>query len=98
MTFSMRVAIRRSLLARRGELRPGLDPELAVDLLFGLHRAELFVAFTVECGWTVERFKAWQFVTLTRALLPAADADATCVPGAASVADLSFSADVATFR
>ena len=86
------------VFARRHELRPGLDPALALDLLFGLHRAEVYVAFTVECGWTVERFKAWQFVTLARALLPADDADEACVPGAASVSDLSFASEVALFR
>jgi AcrR family transcriptional regulator len=84
--------------ARRGELRARLDPQLAVDVLFGLHRAEVFVAFTAECGWPIERFKAWQFVTLARALLPAADADAACAPGSAAVADLSFALDVASFR
>lgn len=84
--------------ARRQELRPGLDPALALDLLFGIHRAEVFVAFTVECGWTVERFKAWQFVTLARALLPADDAAEACVPGAASVSDLSFASEVGLFR
>ncbi|MEA2605805.1 MAG: hypothetical protein QOI00_562 [Chloroflexota bacterium] len=83
--------------ARRRELRAGLDPELALDLLFGLHRAEVFVAFTAECGWPIERFKAWQFVTLARALLPAADADAACAPGSAAAADLSFAPDVASF-
>lgn len=84
--------------ARRGELRAGLDPDLALDIVFGLHRAEVFVAFTVECGWPDERFKAWQFATLARALLPAADADAACAPGSASVADLSFAPEVALFR
>src|SRR4029079_10805308 len=72
------------VFARRGELRAGLEPELALDLLFGLHRAEVFVAFTVECGWSIERFKAWQFVTLARALPPAGDADAAAVPGSDS--------------
>ena len=86
------------VFARRHELRPGLDPELALDLLFGLHRAEVYVAFTVECGWTVERFKAWQFVTLARALLPADDADEAGVPGTASVSDLSFASEVGRFR
>ena len=86
------------VFARRGELRAGLDPALALDLLFGLHRAEVFVAFTVECGWTIERYKAWQFVTLARAILPADDADAACEPGSVTVADLSFAPDVATFR
>ena len=84
--------------ALRGELRPGLDPGLALDLLFGLHRAEVFVAFTTECGWPIERFKAWQFVTLARALLPAADADAAFAPGSASLANLSFAPDIAIFR
>ena len=82
---------------RRGELRAGLGPALALDLLFGLHRAEIFVAFTVECGWPVERYKAWQFVTLARALLPPADADAACAPGAAAVVDLSFAPKLALF-
>ena len=84
--------------ARRRELRAGLDPELAVGLLFGLHRAEVFVAFTVECGWPIERFKAWQFVTLARALLPATDADAACALGSVVVADLSFARDIGSFR
>lgn len=86
------------VFARRGELRAGLDPEVALDLLFGLHRAEVFVAFTVECGWSIERFKAWQFVTLARGLLHAADADAACGPGSGAVRDLSFAADVALFH
>jgi len=86
------------VFARHGELRTGLDPALALDLLFGLHRAEVYVAFTVECGWTVERFKAWQFVTLARALLPADVADEASVPGAASLSDLSFASEVALFR
>jgi AcrR family transcriptional regulator len=84
--------------ARRRELRAGLDPELALDVLFGLHRAEVFVAFTAECGWPIERFKAWQFVTLARALLPAADVDAALAPRSAAVADLSFAREVAGFR
>ncbi len=85
-------------VAQRGELRAGLDSDLALDILFGLHRAEVFVAFTTECGWPIERFKAWQFVTLARALLPAGDADAACASGSDAVADLSFAADIASFR
>ena len=86
------------VFARRGDLRPGLDPAPALDLLFAFHRAEVFVAFTIECGWSIERFKAWQFVTLARAILPAADADAACALGSASVADLTFAPEVALFR
>ena len=53
------VARRRAGMARvievfdtRGELRDGLDRSLALDLMFGINRAETFLAFTVECGWT----------------------------------------------
>ncbi len=60
------------VFAVRGELRDGLDPSLALDLLFGINRAETYLAFTVECGWTMARYKAWQFATLARQLLPAA--------------------------
>ncbi len=35
------------------------------------YRNEVFLAFTNECGWTVEQFKAWLFVTLCSELLPA---------------------------
>jgi hypothetical protein len=31
-------------LRRRGELRPDLEPSLALDLLFGLHRSETYLA------------------------------------------------------
>lgn len=52
------------LFVARRELREGLDPGLALDLLIGLHRAETYLALTVECGWSMERYKAWQFATL----------------------------------
>ena len=93
--------------AQHGELRPGLDPTLALDLLFGIHRWETFHVFTVECGWPVERYKAWQFAALARQLLPVAVADAALAAdagdaggagGAADVAGLSFSAELASFR
>jgi AcrR family transcriptional regulator len=86
------------VFARRGELRPGLDPMLALDLLFGIHRSETFLAFTDECGWSIERYKAWQFATLARHLLPVGTADAALAEGSSEVADLSFAADLALFR
>lgn len=86
------------LFVRRGELREGLDPGLALDLLFGLHRAETYLAFTLECGWSMARYKAWQFTTLARALLPAADAAAAGSPASPDVADLSFAVELAAFR
>ena len=85
------------VFAARGELREGLDPSLALDLLFGVNRAETYLAFTVECGWSMERYKAWQFATLARQLLPPAKAEAALSAAAEDVADLSFAGELALF-
>jgi AcrR family transcriptional regulator len=84
------------VFAGRGELRDGLDRIVALDLLFGIHRAETYLAFTVECNWSVPRYKAWQFVTLARQLLPLAVADAA-VSGSDDTADMSFSTELSQF-
>jgi len=98
------VARRRSGMGRiievfaiRGELRSGLDPSLALDLLFGLNRAETYLAFTVECGWTMERYKAWQFAMLAGQLLPAGVPDADEVADAADLHDVSFRDELRLF-
>lgn len=79
-------------MAEHGELRPGVDEQLATDLLFGLQRPELFLAFTVECGWSTETFKAWTYATLCRQLLPAEDATAALAPRSPSTNGLTFEA------
>jgi len=86
------------VFARQDELRPGLDPELALDLLFGVHRSETYLAFTEECGWPIERFKAWQFTTLARQLLPVRVAEAALHGSSPDMADLSFAAELGLFR
>ena len=86
----MRQVIR--AMAEHGELRPGVDELLAADLLFGLQRPELFLAFTVECGWSAEAFKAWIYATLCHQLLPAEDARAALAPGSPSTKGLTFEA------
>jgi TetR/AcrR family transcriptional regulator of autoinduction and epiphytic fitness len=78
------------VFAARGELRDGLDPSLALDLLFGTNRSETYLAFTVECGWSMARYKAWQFATLARQLLPGEGAGTDLAGYSADVADLSF--------
>jgi AcrR family transcriptional regulator len=85
------------LFDRREELRPGLDPTLALDLLYGVQRSETYLAFTDECGWPIERYKAWQFATLAYQLLPRATADAALAKGSPDLADLSFAQDLALF-
>jgi TetR/AcrR family transcriptional regulator of autoinduction and epiphytic fitness len=86
------------VFARRDELRPGLDPRLALDLLFGIHRSETYLAFIEECGWPIERYKAWQFATLARQLLPVGIAEAALGGNSPDVADLSFAAELDLFR
>ena len=85
------------LFAQRNELREDLDPELALDLLIGVHRWETYAAFVEECGWTIERYKAWQFTTLVHQLLPDAADGAGPIARSPAVADLSFSAELASF-
>ena len=83
------------LMARRGELRPGLDPALATDVLFGLHRHELYLAFTVECGWSFDRYRAWTYAVLCSELLPREVADAATEPSAAAVSGLELARGLA---
>jgi TetR/AcrR family transcriptional regulator, regulator of autoinduction and epiphytic fitness len=92
----MRQAI--DVFSRRDELRRGLDRSVALDLLFGIHRLETYVAFTEECGWPIERYKAWQFATLARQLLPAEAAEAVMAEDCQDVADMSFTGELALFR
>jgi AcrR family transcriptional regulator len=86
------------LFSHRNELREGLDGELALDLLTGIHRWETYAAFVEECGWTIERYKAWQFAALAVQLLPSADASAALEGRSSAVGDLSFAVELATFR
>jgi TetR/AcrR family transcriptional regulator of autoinduction and epiphytic fitness len=86
------------VFVRREELRPGLGADLALDLLFGVHRSETYLAFTEECGWPIERFKAWQFATLARQLLPVGIAEAALDGSSPDIADLSFASELGLFR
>lgn len=83
--------------AERGELRLGLDRALALDQLFGVNRSETYLAFTVECGWSMARYKAWQFATLARQLLPADAVETGLAGGSPDLADLSFRDELALF-
>jgi hypothetical protein len=80
------------LMASRGELRSGLDPTLATDILFGLHRHELYLAFTEEAGWSFDRYRAWTFATLCDQLLPPRVARAAIREGSSATAGLELAA------
>jgi len=83
------------LMAERRELREGLEPDLAADILFGLNRHELYLAFTGECGWTFDRFRAWMFATLCAQLLPAPVVAEAVRVGSPVTADLELGRAVA---
>ncbi len=82
------------LMASRGELRAGLDTALAADIVSGVHRHELYLAFTDEAGWTFDRYRAWTWVTLCQQLLPAEVARAAFVPGSPAMAGLELAGSV----
>lgn len=56
-------------LAARGLLREELDAAEAADVLLTLVGSEVFLAFTEERGWTVERYVAWSTETLCTLLV-----------------------------
>jgi TetR/AcrR family transcriptional regulator of autoinduction and epiphytic fitness len=78
------------LMASRHELRSGLDPSIASDILFGLHRHELYLAFTHEAGWTFDRYRAWTYATLCDQLLPPDVARSAVLQGSPATAGLAL--------
>jgi AcrR family transcriptional regulator len=58
-------------LAEHGQLRPGVDPKRATDILIVIFSHETFLGLTSGAGWTVPEYKAWLFDTLRRQLLRA---------------------------
>ena len=71
---------------------------MGLDLLSGINRWETYEAFTRESGWPFERYRAWQFATLARQLLPASIAEAALGEGSPDVRDLSFASELVLFR
>lgn len=57
------------VVGRSGSLRPGLGADGAADIVFVLQRPETLRLLTVECGWSLERYKAWLYETLCQQLL-----------------------------
>ncbi len=80
------------VMENRGELRTGLGPSRAVDIMSAINRHEVFLALTVESGWSVEGYKAWTYAMLARQLLNDREAAAAVAPGSSATAGLSFNA------
>lgn len=77
------------LIARSGAIRPDIGAEGAADIVFVLQRPETLQVLTVECGWSLERYKAWLYRTLCEQIL----VDGTGQEGGseAATSGLSFS-------
>jgi TetR/AcrR family transcriptional regulator of autoinduction and epiphytic fitness len=80
------------VVARNGALRPDLDVDAAADLVFVLQRPETLHAFTIECGWSIERYKAWLYETLCQQLL--VDRSGGYGDPALATAGMSFAAEL----
>lgn len=78
------------VMASRGELREGLAPAVATDILFGIHRHELYLAFTQESGWSFDLYRAWTFATLVAQLLPPDVAESAVSPESPATSDLAL--------
>ena len=60
-----------------GGLRPGLSVDEAADVIWATNSSEVYVLFTVERGWSPDRYERWLADTWCRLLLPpgASEAD-----------------------
>jgi AcrR family transcriptional regulator len=57
-------------LEAAGGLRPDLSVDEAADVIWATNSAEMFVLFTVERGWSPDRYESWLADTWCRLLLP----------------------------
>lgn len=57
------------VVARNAPISAELGVDGAADVVFALQRPETLRALTVECGWSVERYKAWLYRTLCQQIL-----------------------------
>ena len=62
-------AIRRLIDSLAGSLRPGLDSQTAVDLVWAVERPEVYRELVVTRGWSPERYEQWLAETLKHQLL-----------------------------
>jgi hypothetical protein len=56
-------------LARSGHLRQDLRPATAADIVYAVMSPELYRIFTVERGWSDQRYERWLATSLRTQLL-----------------------------
>jgi AcrR family transcriptional regulator len=59
-------------LVSKGPLKPGLDQDAAIDMLWVLGASDPYRRLVAESGWATERYEQWLGDTLCDMLLPAA--------------------------
>ena len=66
-------------LQSAGGLRPGLSVDEAADVIWATNSSEVYVRFTVERGWSPDRYERWLADTWCRLLLPAGPSQADLI-------------------
>jgi hypothetical protein len=56
-------------LADTGGLRPGLQPDLARDIVWVLNSPEVYQQFATDRGWQPHEYQQWLAHTIAHALL-----------------------------
>jgi hypothetical protein len=56
-------------IAAKGQLKSGMTPKDATDIMSIIHSHEAFLELVESCGWSVEEYKAWEYETLCDQLL-----------------------------
>jgi len=56
-------------LIRDGDLRPELDPDEVVDLLWSLLGIEIWENLTIDCGWSASQYVSWIYELALRAFV-----------------------------
>ena len=64
--------------------------DAAIDVIDVVQSAPTYNSFTVGCGWSTAKFKAWSYRTLTALLSPLPTAEAVADADAAATEGLSF--------
>jgi AcrR family transcriptional regulator len=56
------------ILSDSGHLNPDLDVLAAADVLYALANEDVFLLLTVDCGWDIDRYRAWLTAVLQEQL------------------------------
>ena len=56
-------------LHRGGHLRSGIEVDAAADIFYALVNEDVYALLVDDCGWDLDRFRAWMTTTLQTQLL-----------------------------